>query len=784
MAGLLRRDTRSGAPRRALGLVAALLAAMALPGVAIAQACRATLRGVVVDEHDGQPLAGASIFVEGLATGGFADDEGRFALELPCGLRDTVAVSHLGCATVRRAIVLAAGEMELRVALEHHSELLDAIEVHAHRNRTSAADIGGSLTGEQLDRSAGSDLATVVAELPGVRALSTGASVARPVVDGLGGARLQVIQNGTALASQDWGDEHAPEIDPFAAAAVQLARAGAGLRFGASSTGATLVIDDAGMPEHARPHGQALALAGSNQAEAGLGLALGQALGTHWGYRAQAYGHSAADARAPDYVLSNTGARRGSGAARVFYRDSALQMDLGYRGFAQETGILRAAHIGNTSDFERALASPRPLVVAERTRAIDAPRQAVVHHWLSATASYRLAGGTTVGLDYSAQRNARREYDLRRGGRSARASVDLALTTHNARAVVTPAPRAAWATAFGAQAVTATNRNVPGTGVRPLIPHYDASTAGAFAEGTRLGERASVEVAARLDYRATQANYFTGGGEAAGLTVVERREWLGAASAGWVGYLPGQRAVRARLAYGSRAPNPAERFADGVHHALAVIERGDTSLRVEHGLKATLGYGSEGRKRLEWHASAFVQAFRGFIYARQAPTPELTIRGAFPVLTYRQGDALLGGVDLDAHLRLGHWQVNGDLDALCGRLRGGEALPDIAPWRVRGELAHSRALRGTLKDWRLAARVGYVARQRHLPATLLAPPPPAYALVGLEAGGHFAFRDRTLGVHLTVDNLLDARYRDYLDRLRFYADRPGRDIQLRLLYDF
>ncbi len=750
-----------------------------------AQPCTVLLRGSVTDAHDGQVLEGASIYLESFGKGTYSDATGRFSIELPCGLQDTLSIAHLGCETVRQPLTLTTVDAEITATLEHHTELLDAIEVHAHRNRGAASDIGASMTGEQLDLKAGDDLTALISALPGVEALRTGANVARPLVDGLGGSRLQIVQNGTALAAQDWGDEHAPEIDPFAAVAIQLARGGAGLRFGASGTGATLVVDDAGFPTSRRTEGQVLAVAGSNQKEAGLGASLGQALSSHWGYRAQLYANSAADAQAPTYVLSNTAARRASGAARIFYKDSSLNFSLGYRGFAQETGILRAAHIGNLSDLQRALASDEPLIIEPQARTINAPRQQAMHHWLSAEAEYTLISGSRLRLDYSLQLNQRQEFDLRRANRSDRPSVDLELTTHNARAVLATAPGRAWQGSAGLQAVTATNRNVPGTGVRPFIPHYDASTLGAFMERTLLlGEVESVELGARLDHRYTQAHYFSKAVESSQLTVLRRREWLGAASVGYVRYLKASGSVRARLAYGSRSPNPAERFAEGVHHALAVIERGDTSLQVEHGLKASVGYSASLGDRFEWQVNAFAQGFRDFIYAQQLAEPELTIRGAFPVLIYRQTDALLSGLDLDAHLHLGPWQVNAGAAILRGQQRNGEPLPDISPWRLRAEAAYSHALRGRLKDWRVSANGAYVARQTRVPSTLLAAAPPEYALLGLDAGTHLAFGKSTLGLHLTIDNLLNQRYRDYLDRLRFYADRPGQDIQLRLLLDF
>ena len=782
----------SEAYRHSRALVLALLLASAGDALWAQVTCEGTLAGRVVDEHDGESLAAASVYLVGAGVGAYADAAGEFRLEGLCPGPDTLRVTHVGCAPVTRAVVVgSASAKTLRVELEHHAEVLAAAEVHAHRNLTSASDVGGTLAGEQLDRTAGEDFADVVDALPGVRQLVTGANIGRPLVDGLGGSRLAVVQGGVTLATQDWGDEHALEIDPFDAANVQLARGGGTVRYGAATTGATLVLDDPTIPTNRRVAGRALALARSNARAVGAGLSAAQALGRHWGYRASATVADAGDAEAPDYVLSNTGAERRSAKARVYYADTALRFDLGYRYFYQEAGVLRAAHIGNLTDLREALASGEPRVVRPRTRVIDAPRTTATHHWLTANAAYALARGSELRLTYSAQLNERREYDIRRGGRSARPTIDLGLETHDVRAEYVPAPGPTWSGSIGAQATTADNRNRPGTGAAPFIPHYDAETVGLFAQASRVSASGrALEFSGRLDHRATLAQYFEGFGDSRTLERFRRSEWFGAASVGLASYGDAGWSKRARLTVSSRTPNPAERFADGVHHALAVVEVGDTTLRVERGAKLLggLGYETEGARPFAIHLAAYAQVFDGFIYQQPQAAPRLTVRGAFPVFAYRQADALLSGVDLDAHVSLTRGlQLDAEAAYTYGALFDGDAtpLPDIAPLRGRLEFSYTRTTTRRLKDWRVAAYGITVAEANRPPATLPAPPPPGYALLGLELGGHVAVgRRQAIGVHVTVHNLLGARTRDYLDRLRFYADQPGRDVRLRLLYDF
>jgi iron complex outermembrane receptor protein len=78
-----------------------------------------------------------------------------------------------------------------------------------------------------------------------------------------------------------------------------------------------------------------------------------------------------------------------------------------------------------------------------------------------------------------------------------------------------------------------------------------------------------------------------------------------------------------------------------------------------------------------------------------------------------------------------------------------------------------------------------VAKQTRVPRQAdLAPPPPAYFLLGAALGASVELRERTLSVGVEASNLLDTAYRDYTSLLRYSADEPGRDVRLRLGLEF
>jgi iron complex outermembrane receptor protein len=64
------------------------------------------------------------------------------------------------------------------------------------------------------------------------------------------------------------------------------------------------------------------------------------------------------------------------------------------------------------------------------------------------------------------------------------------------------------------------------------------------------------------------------------------------------------------------------------------------------------------------------------------------------------------------------------------------------------------------------------------------PAPGEYILFGVETGSSLALHNRDITISLSVDNIFDTSYRNYLSRLRYYADEPGRNFSIRINYNF
>jgi iron complex outermembrane receptor protein len=64
------------------------------------------------------------------------------------------------------------------------------------------------------------------------------------------------------------------------------------------------------------------------------------------------------------------------------------------------------------------------------------------------------------------------------------------------------------------------------------------------------------------------------------------------------------------------------------------------------------------------------------------------------------------------------------------------------------------------------------------------PAPDAYFLVGTKISIEKQIQKKRVNIYLQIDNLLNANYRDYLNRLRYFANEQGRNIVIGMVMNY
>ncbi len=194
-----------------------------------------TLSGRVAD-RDGRAVSGAAVVVVELHRVALTGTDGRFhCSDIPAGIY-TLTVRSLGFAPLARRVTVS-GSTTLDLTLERTSVWVEPVTVTATR---APLDVFSSplpteaLSEDRLRRAQSVSLAHALAELPGINALSTGQQIGKPVIRGLAGPRVLVLEDGSRLEDYSWSDEDGPSVDARLAQRVEVIRGPASVLYGST----------------------------------------------------------------------------------------------------------------------------------------------------------------------------------------------------------------------------------------------------------------------------------------------------------------------------------------------------------------------------------------------------------------------------------------------------------------------------------------------------------------------------------------------------------------------
>ena len=789
---------RNGFARRVWHFQTILFFLAAIPVLAQPD-CRLSVSGRVT--HLGkEPLPGAALYIIELQKGVVADAAGRYKIGNLCAGSYTLVCQFVGHHTDTMVVMLTQPVRNADFNLSETPETLETVTVQGNRNAAPTLLPQQSLEGAVLQRVSGTSLGEMLKTLPGLNSIQTGPSISKPVIHGLHSNRVLVLNNGIRQEGQQWGSEHAPEIDPFVAKRITVVKGAAGVRYGADAIGGVILIEPDPLPRGGALAGEVnvQGFGNNRQGTAAALLEGGAGKWKHFGWRLQGTYKLAGTARTPDYWLANTQFRERNFSAAAGYQTDKFGVTAFFSRFSTEIGIFRASQTGNIQDFENAIRAERPLVASEFSYQVGKPYQDISHDLLKMQAHYQSGKLGRFSFVFGYQHNLREEYDFLRNSSSTLPAIRFRLNTYTTELL--------WEHKPIGKSITGTmgvSTIYQGNNVRfgRLIPNFNNLGLGIFATERWAKNRWELEAGLRYDYR--HLNVYRSPPGRGDIVIAPAYTYTNLAGTLGAVYEPRQNTtVRLTLSSAWRPPNTAELYSNGVHQGAAAYERGDSTIRTEQAYHATLGLNWTAGK-LTAETGVYLNYMPGYIYLKPDTLPVLTIRGVFPQYTYTQVNALFRGIDATATYAFTpqfSWHTKLALVWADNRTAG-EYLPFVPAGRLENTLRYERAKWGKLSGIHLAASALNVARQRRaLPVSTRTteilgisrtvfvndylPPPPAYMLFNAEAGFSFRIAKRTTDVGLSVQNLTNVRYRDYLNRFRYFSDETGRNVVLRLKFRF
>lgn len=719
-----------------------------------------TLSGRVVD-RDGRAIPGATVIVAEIHRVALSGSDGvfRFA-DLPAG-RYAVTVRGLGFAPLAR-VVTVAGPTSLDVTLEHTSVWVEPITVTATRAPLDAAASPlptAALSEDRLRRDQSVSLAHSLAQLPGVNALATGQQIGKPVIRGLAGPRVLVLEDGSRLEDYSWSDEDGPSVDARLAQRVEVIRGPASVLYGSDALGGVVNVIPEELPDANRGPRRmrtGFELAGaSNNAELEAAARV-EGAGGAWGWRLLGIGRFASSLHTPAGELDNTGFSALSGEAAVGTRSARGSTTLRYTRYGGEFKLLEAEGpaTGETGGPERKLSDNRVQLAGDYL--VGGVRLETKAQWQL----HSLIEVSDTGVSPGGQPLEGTAFDLLLN------TLTLDVLAHHAVGELVS----------GTLGVSGLAQSNDTRGRIPLVPDARIRSGALFAfERAALG-RVSVSVGGRADVRRLTSD----ANATLGLAPATRDYTALSGNAGVVYRPAASVALTANLGRAWRAPTLFELLSNGPHLGEARYEIGDAGLKPEAGTNADVGVRWH-RARVHVELAGYRNAVARFIYI--TPTDSfvhVTPTDSLRVYRYAQADArLLGGeasleVEVAAPLT-----VRARADAVRGtNLATDQPLPLMPP--ARGALGAE--LHGTALGWADRAYVGaeVEAATRQTRLNPLDVATGGYTLLNLSAGIERPLLGRDAHIDLAVRNLTNVSYRSFLSRYKEFALDPGRNITLRV----
>lgn len=781
----------------------------------LAQDCKSSLSGVVIDYHDKTPLMNASIQTLDGGIKIITDINGEFTISNLCDKTYTFEISHPECSTTLLNVNIK-GKTKIDIKLEHHLEELEEVKVigSSIKQTNSAQEV--SLDVQKLEEFSSGTLGDALSQISGVSILSTGANIVKPAIHGLNGSRVLLLNNGVRMQDMEWGDEHAPNVDLNAAGSVSVIKGASALQYGGDAIGGVILMEQLPFTKTDSLYGKTILNGVSNGRGGSASTELIRTYENGWFLKGQASYKRIGDREAPDYILSNTGIQEIGASLATGRNLFEWGWNLNYSFYDAEIAILRSSHVGNVDDLIRSINTQQPLFIRPFTYDLNNPRQKVTHHLAKLSFYKRFEGLGKWNLQYDFQSNNRLEFDVRRGESDDRQSLDLALTTHSLTTDFKWDANKNYEFKTGLLLRYQNNFADPATGIRRLIPDYDKYDAGAFIIGEfNVDDNITLDAGLRYDFSKIDAKKFyqTSRWEERGYDqdfqdlviddfgnqllvnpIFDYHNFSG--SVGLQYRKNNFSTLRVNYALAQRAPNPAELFSDGLHQSAARIELGDLRLASETSHKFSVAkerdYGSWG-----YSIEPYINLVSDFMLLEPTGV-EFTIRGAFPVWSYRQTRARLLGIDANIYTEFANnWKTDHSFSIVKGKDISKEtALINIPSANFRNSLSFNKK---TWKNLELRLSSEYVFRQNEVPdnLTVFSPEqqqevlleintaPGAYHLLNFYSKAEFDLgKKNRLTTSLIVNNLLDTNFRNYLNRQRFFADDLGRNIILQLKFNY
>jgi len=471
---------------------------------------KAILSGKVMDASTGNPLPGASIYLHEVKVGTISSDDGSFSTPtIPFG-KYLIEISFIGYKSILETITIGATnnkEFRLQLAVIENEAVTVTGVASAVRTKQTAQPVS-VVKKNDFQKTSSTNLIDALSRMvPGIASLTTGASISKPIIRGLGYNRVITINDGIRQEGQQWGDEHGIEIDEASVQRVEVLKGPASLLYGSDGMGGVINIITNNPVEQGRIIGNLNAgfLDNNGLISTNANIAGHLKNGFNWNI----YGSlkSAKDYKNKyDGRVLNSRFNEQNFGGYIGINKSWGYSHLLISNFNQNLGLVEGERDAATGKFLLFAGTPIEKIANNdelNSRSIQTPSQGINHFKIASDNNIALGNGRlTFNIGY--QQNKRKEFGDPFATTTPGLYFDLETVNYNVQYHF--AETNGWKTAIGANGMYQQNKNL---GEEVLIPEYKQFDAGVFVYTRKtFSNKITLSGGLRGDHRNLQTDAF------------------------------------------------------------------------------------------------------------------------------------------------------------------------------------------------------------------------------------------------------------------------------------
>ena len=748
-----------------------------------------TVSGTVTDESK-KPLEYVTVTINEIPALTVSDKKGNFSfINIQRGTYH-FTFSRTGFASQTYSKDLKEAVNLLEIILDKSLIETTTIDVTGSFTPTESSNSTYSITSintRTLGRIKNENLGSTIQNLPGVNSLSTGINLGKPIIRGLTSQGVIIVHDGVKHESQQWGDEHAPEISLFDLDRIEILRGPSSLVYGADGIGGAINIISKPLSFSDKIHpvyygvfdlnGYSVSNMGAGNLSFGFGKKNFSMKG-FFGLR------KSGNVKTPEGKLSvktitfvegkvikgtrtitggelfNSGSKEYDGGLKFGFRNKLLNLEAGYDNFIREIEL-------HEDPSEDPTATPNQKInTSQFELKIDVHLSDLLH--LEPILSY--------------ENHIRKEFENIEEKDMDNPAIQLELKNIEGDLRLHHFFTKDISGTAGISFIDQRNRSLA---EEKLIPNYNSNSFGIYALEKMVKENFSASIGGRFDTK--NLNILN---TDFGSRVVQEKHFNFNSFSGSVGgvYKPLKHLdIFANIGRGWRAPSEYELYVDGVHEGTLRYERGIitqnqdavpkpvSSLNIDAGVRFRT-------KKISGEISVYRNVIDNFIYP--SATNQIDSVSGFTVFDVIQSKSTFTGYEYTFQIQPIEWMLlnlGGDY-VLTQNDATGNPIPFTPPAKNIIELKLQKSEIGKLFNPYINFSAKIYSQQNRVDP--LETETWGYTLFSAGTGFDFVLSKSIVSLDLSIDNLANLNYVSHLSRYKSYAMSPGRSYNLKFTLPF